>query len=316
MRMSTIWKKPAWWIFVVLFASLLWYYKALALGYYWLTLRGGEAEWAQKGLWLPDYQVSIEARVINGLSENTSGLTYNEDTNTLYTVINRPRQVAELSREGELLRLIPIVGSSDPEGISHIRDHLYVIADEEANRLFWVEITPGTEEVSVIGAPSLSMNFDLIHNLGFEGTSWDKDLQRLFVVKEKFPMRIYMIDGLQQILDGGGMNLSIQEWKSNRASSLFHSDLSSLTFHEPTDHMLVLSHESRLIAEYTEQGVPVSMMLLWRGQHGLTRSVPQAEGIAYGPEGEIFVVSEPNLFYRFDRQNPAHWLLPSLAVTP
>ena len=28
--------------------------------------------------------------------------------------------------------------------------------------------------------------------------------------------------------------------------------------------------------------------------------VPQAEGVAVGPRGEIFLISEPNLFYRFD----------------
>jgi uncharacterized protein YjiK len=40
--------------------------------------------------------------------------------------------------------------------------------------------------------------------------------------------------------------------------------------------------------------------VLRQGWHGLKADVPQAEGIAVGPRGEIFVVSEPKLFYRFD----------------
>jgi len=43
------------------------------------------------------------------------------------------------------------------------------------------------------------------------------------------------------------------------------------------------------------------MMPLWRGFHGLQRKVPQPEGLAVGPNGAIYVLSEPNLFYRFER---------------
>ncbi|MFP5340066.1 MAG: SdiA-regulated domain-containing protein, partial [Gammaproteobacteria bacterium] len=33
--------------------------------------------------------------------------------------------------------------------------------------------------------------------------------------------------------------------------------------------------------------------------HGLERDVPQAEGMAMGPDGTLYLVSEPNLFYVF-----------------
>jgi uncharacterized protein YjiK len=35
--------------------------------------------------------------------------------------------------------------------------------------------------------------------------------------------------------------------------------------------------------------------------------VPQAEGIAMGPDGSLYLISEPNLFYRFERTRPASW---------
>ena len=79
------------------------------------------------------------------------------------------------------------------------------------------------------------------------------------------------------------------------------SDLSSLTLHEPTSHLLLLSDESALVVEYAADGRPISLMPLWRGFHGLQRKVPQPEGLAVGPDGAIYVVSEPNLFYRFER---------------
>ena len=64
--------------------------------------------------------------------------------------------------------------------------------------------------------------------------------------------------------------------------------------------MLLLSDESRLVVELDAQRRPSGMLLLRGGWHGLKANVPQAEGIAVGSRGEIFLVSEPNLFYRFD----------------
>ena len=41
---------------------------------------------------------------------------------------------------------------------------------------------------------------------------------------------------------------------------------------------------------------------LLRGMNGLKRSVPQAEGLAMDEQGTLYLVSEPNLFYRFGRE--------------
>ncbi len=54
-----------------------------------------------------------------------------------------------------------------------------------------------------------------------------------------------------------------------------------------------------MAVEFDEDGQAISALALWRGFHGLKNNVPQAEGIAIGPEGQIFIVSEPNLFYVF-----------------
>ena len=103
-----------------------------------------------------------------------------------------------------------------------------------------------------------------------------------------------------------GFNIDISEWKSSSAASLFMSDLSSLTLHEPTGHLLLLSDESALVVEYAPDGQPIGMLPLWRGFNGLQRKVPQPEGLAVGPDNAIYVLSEPNLFYRFEStQNPS-----------
>jgi uncharacterized protein YjiK len=186
-----------------------------------------------------------------------------------------------------------------------VRNDVFILADEHEHQIYYIRIDASTTSVNLEGCPRIGLALDLKENLGFEGISWDSVGKRLFVAKEKAPLRVLEISGLPELLDGSAIDLQIKEWKSPQAYSLFMTDLSSLTFHEPTGHMLLLSHESRLIVEYDKEGEPVSIMPLWKGWHGLRHFVPQAEGIAIGENGDLFVLSEPNLFYRFERAVPA-----------
>ncbi|WP_159595111.1 SdiA-regulated domain-containing protein [Hydrogenophaga sp. BPS33] len=295
--------KPCLWTALLAAGFLfIWYFKVLALGFYWLTTTLNAAQWKDTALWLPDYRVAVEGLPIQGLTRNTSGLTFNEETGTLFTVINRPPQVAELTTDGRLLRVIDIDGLKDPEGITYVERDTYVISDEASHSMYWVRIGPDTQRVSVTGASSLGLSIDTVHNASFEGVSWDSLEHRLFVVKEKMPLRVLVISGLDVFNESMGFNIDISEWQSSSAASLFMSDLSSLTLHEPTGQLLLLSDESALIVAYGPDGHPISMLPLWRGFHGLSKKVPQPEGVAVGPDGAIYVLSEPNLFYRFERK--------------
>jgi uncharacterized protein YjiK len=202
---------------------------------------------------------------------------------------------------------LPIEGIRDLEGISHVRGERYVLADELDHQLHWVEIGPHTTTLDVTRTPRLVLAIDLVKNLGFEGVSWDDTRERLFVVKEKSPMRVIEITGIAGFFSGEGVLPRIQEWKSSTSMTLFMTDLSSLTLHEPTGNMLLLSHESHLVAEYSPDGTPVSFLPLRKGWHGLRKTVPQAEGIAMDTGGALYILSEPNLFYRFERTPAPRW---------
>ncbi len=167
----------------------LWYFNLLPIAFHWLLGAHGQERWRGRSLGLGGYTVAIEARPIRGLSANTSGLTFNADSGTLMAVINRPPAVAELSTQGELLRLMPLRGLQDPEGITHVEGDLFVIADEAHSRLHWVRIGPRDTAVDASATASLRLDLDPIRNLGFEGVSWDGARSQLLVASEKWPCR-------------------------------------------------------------------------------------------------------------------------------
>jgi uncharacterized protein YjiK len=290
--------------FAPLFA-LAWQAKLPALLWYWAGTLYQAEDWRHAGLWLPGYRASIDARPIEGISRNASGLTHDHRTNTLYLAVNNPAEIVELSTEGRVLRRIPVQGVEDLEGVTHVRDDEFFLIDERHQRIHWITIRPDTTCIDVAGAPQMALGVLLNGNLGFEGVAWNSGRDLLFVAKEKAPSRIFHIAGLLPDSRDKPLNLQIQEWRPKVDPGRFLLDLSSLSLHDRTGHLLVLSDESRFLAQYSKTGELVSMMPLWRGWHGLKRSIPQAEGVTTDAQGALYIVSEPNLFYRFEPSQDA-----------
>lgn len=255
------------------------------------------AEWQERSLWLADYRVAVEGRVIEGLSDDISALTFDPDRRTLFTVTNQNAELIELSLTGTVLRRIPLHGFGDPEAVEYIRRDTYVISDERQQRLFKVRLTEGTQRLDAADSEQFALGIGRNGNKGFEGLAYDPDGKRLFVAKERDPLRIYEIHGFPRE-PGTPMAVEVID-RPSRDHRLFVRDLSSLQYDRRTGHLLALSDESRLVVEIDTGGHPVSTLSLRRGRHGLKHDVPQAEGVAMDDAGNLYVVSEPNLFYVF-----------------
>ena len=260
------------------------------------------AKWQEGSIWLSDYQVEIEAKPIAGLDDDVSALTFDPDRNSLFTVTNDKPQLIELSLEGEILRRIELQGFGDAEAVEYISPGLYVITDERRQRLIKVRVDDTTTALHADQAQQLSLSIGLNGNKGFEGLAYDSAGQRLFVAKERDPLRILEITGFPG--DEQRLNLQVTD-DQRRDRRLFVRDLSSLQFDERSGHLLALSDESRLVIELDLDGRPISTLSLLRGMHGLKRSVPQAEGLAMDEQGTLYLVSEPNLFYVFAKPTSA-----------
>ena len=257
-------------------------------------------EWRARSAWLPDYVAIVQAQPIAGLDDDVSALTFDPDRRSLFTVTNQKPHIVELSLDGRVLRQIPLVGFGDPEAIEYISRGVYVITDERLQRLVKVRLDDDTPFVDAAEAQQLSLGIGRNGNKGFEGLAYDSQGQRLFVAKERDPVSIYEIHGFPHTNPDKPFAVHVVD-DPERDARLFVRDLSSLQYDERTGHLLALSDESRLVLELNADGRPISSLSLLGGRQGLDKSVPQAEGVAMDDQGRLYLVSEPNLFYVFDK---------------
>ncbi len=254
-----------------------------------------------QALGLNDYEVLIEAKVIEGLDDNVSALSFDPQRKTLFTVTNKDPELVELSLEGRVLRRIPLTGFGDAEAVEYISPGVYVISDEYSQRLIKVRVDDSTLSLDSTGAEQLTLGLDAGGNSGYEGLAYDSRGQRLFVAKERKPVQIIEVRGFPNLSTDTPNILEVTS-SQQRDAELFVRDLSSLQFDEHSGHLLALSDESRQILELDTQGRPVGNVSLSKGSIGLRKSVPQPEGIAMGDDGTLYLVSEPNLFYVFKKR--------------
>lgn len=268
----------------------------------WFTVQEWQhgEQWRERSLWLGDYRVVIEAKPIGDISD-VSALTFDPDRHSLFSVTNKPARVIELSLEGDLKRTIDLQGFGDPEAIEYVAPGTYVIADEREQRLVKVRIDDATRVLDAADYQQLSLGIGLNGNKGFEGLAYDAANHRLLVAKERDPVRIFEVLGFPHVDESKPLALQVNT-DPKRDARLFVRDLSSLDFDAATGHLLALSDESRLVIELSAAGKPISTLSLLTGQHGLRRSVPQAEGVASDDAGNLYLISEPNLFYLFRKQ--------------
>ena len=249
---------------------------------------------------LGDYRAVLQGRVIEGLEDNVSALTYDPVRKSLFTVTNKNPELVELSLDGRIVRRIKLTGFGDAEAIEFIDENTYVITDEYTQRLIKVKIDDATRELNAAEAEQLTLGISPSGNKGFEGLAYDSAGKRLFVAKERDPMLIYEVRGFPH--DNPQQPYATHVITNPRRDArLFVRDLSSLQFDERSGHLLALSDESKLLLELDISGRPFSTLSLKKGRNGLQESVPQAEGVAMDDEGTLYLVSEPNLFYVFKK---------------
>ncbi len=261
---------------------------------YWQE-RSVDASQRSASIWLPDYELSLQTTLYGLQDDETSGLTWNSATGTLFTVTGQHPQLVEFSPGGVVLRRITLTGFSDPEAVEALDDGRLAIVDERRRLVAVFRLQPGVETLDLADLASYGLGFEGAGNKGFEGLAWNPRTKRMLLAKERDPQGLFELpfpgeEGAAGVLEA----LPDQP--------LLVRDISSVAIDPRTGHTLMLSDESRLLVELDLSGRPRSFISLLGGLNGLVEGIDQAEGVAMDERGDIYVIAEPNLLYVFSRK--------------
>jgi len=264
-------------------------------GLLWLRERLETQAEQKASIWLPDYRAVIDGKLLPGMEKDeASDLSYNPQTKTLFSVMGKNPFLVELTLQGDVLRKMPLVGWSNPEGVTVMENGLMAIVDERKHLLTIVKVDANTRELNIADFPKYDLGPSKNQNKAFEAITWDPRNQQLLLGEERPPALFTWKSDGGQILKGDKQKLASDE--------LDIRNLSALAIDPRTGHTLVLSADSHLLLELDEKGEQVSFMTLLGGFNGLKDTIPRAEGVTMDDAGTLYMVSEPNLFYRFEKQ--------------
>ncbi|EEL5940885.1 hypothetical protein GKH36_04055 [Salmonella enterica] len=258
---------------------------------YQLILKYGDKPSA---LALSSYKAVIQQKPVAGVNSNLSGLTYSAEDRMLFAVINNPPELVWLTTEGQLVGRMPLQGIHDPESIAWSGGNQFQIGSEKDGAVYKTQVDIQRGTMQIISMVKLE-GYDKAKNKGLEGTAWDAKNERLYAAKERKPIMIKEVE-----MSKNGITRALPS-----AITASVSDVSGLEYHAPTDSLLVLSDESKMILEVSSEWRVRDRLFLTAEWSGLRDDIPQPEGIAMDNENNLYIVSEPNLFYKFscDIQN-------------
>jgi len=268
----------------------------------WCTLFSMTNLWAQQtDIALCTYSPVANPINISGITQNLSGVTYNEETNTLFMVGNGPLAVYETTLNGTLLRTIPLSSSDfdDTEGIVHIGGTRFAVSDEEYKQIILFDIPSTGTIITSIEYVQLPLSFGpwgRNSNKSLEGVSYDPATNKIYAVKEggddngtQIPKGFYSFElptSLPQTLA-----VSDVEQLCNITTDPFGlSDLAGMhhlgaTFPGNTGILLLSENDTGLV-HINENCKELGRLSL--------ADMNQPEGVTMGSNRVIYAVGEPN----------------------
>lgn len=266
---------------------------------------------------------------IAGIADDLSGITYCKSRNTLFGVTNKdPRWIMEMDLNGDLQRLGSIVNGDpnfDPEDIEWIKtennEHHFLIVDEQTNSVYYANVpVAGNLNVNLSNAHKITLSGTLNDNEELEGVSIDRRRNTILVAKEYNPSRVSELEFPQTFNDATVNAIESQTYDlealelcdpvPDQEDSPF--DISGL--HHLSQHLfslqmgianrfLMITHEKEKIYETDMDGTIYSVKNFCEtDEFGIVDDF-KLEGITMDENGIIYLVAEPNIFYKLENPN-------------
>ncbi|EGC0342425.1 YjiK family protein [Salmonella enterica] len=230
---------------------------------YQLILKYGDKPSA---LALSSYKAVIQQKPVAGVESNLSGLTYSAEDRMLFAVINNPPELVWLTTEGQLVGRMPLQGIHDPESIAWSGGNQFQIGSEKDGAVYKTQVDIQRGTMQIISMVKLE-GYDKAKNKGLEGTAWDAKNERLYAAKERKPIMIKEVE-----MSKNGITRALPS-----AITASVSDVSGLEYHAPTDSLLVLSDESKMILEVSSEWRVRDRLFLTAEWSGLRDDIPQPQ---------------------------------------
>ncbi|BDH45911.1 hypothetical protein TUM12370_19550 [Salmonella enterica subsp. enterica serovar Choleraesuis] len=234
----------------------------------------------------PEYRLVMSRKL--PCAGNLTSLTWVPEENVLVATLNQPTSVVKISTNGEVISRSGLGFIEDAESVEYIGHNKIALLDEKNAILHIINLSNIRPD-----RPEKSIDLQMIepqNSHDFEDMAWDPQHNMIYIAREHQPTGLYAVR-----LDPAN-NISGVSNYEYMLDNIRLKDISGLNYNH--NQLLVLSDESKMLLQMDSGGRVTARLSLTRGNFGLNSDMPQPEGVAADKDGNIYVVSKPNLFYK------------------